>query len=326
MQNYIPKFKKLINSNEIFVERALPTKGTIAITRGEKVEPFSKLGMAKLSYSKMKLPLNLSISGGKKADSYFYTNEKIGSVGFKPIYAPFDGQLVKDSNNYYFQQDPRDYWLLAGVWGEVIDIVDNFSVLLKTQAIDVPFVACTNVSFAGELIVFPNPNELLEMQYLEKFSKDVYGKVVYSGDHAGFNLIKRAIELGAGGVICGSASRETLNYAKQHEFFLGLFTGFGKLFTSDLIFDFLNDISSRYVFVHGDDGILRIPMPEKLPISPKDAPLTVLEKGILVQILEKPHFGRVGKVGSVQGREVYVILSQTNEEIKVMLPNLVSIE
>ena len=61
---FIPILKKVTMNNDVLVERALPKKGELVATPGEVVEPFAKLGMAKVSYGVLPLKSSLKINKG----------------------------------------------------------------------------------------------------------------------------------------------------------------------------------------------------------------------------------------------------------------------
>lgn len=329
---FIPIIKKTMKNNEVLVERALPKKGELVATPGERVEPFAKLGMAKVSYGVLPLKSSLKISKGKEVGDYFYTGDTIGKVGGKRVVAPFDGTLIKKkSGNFSLNQEDRDFWLLAGVWGEVISVVEKSSALIKTQTLDIHLAACTNFSYSGELIVFPNPTELLEMQYLQKFSKDPFGKVIYTGDYISLNIAKKAVQLGVTGLIAGSADREAFIFAKQNNLFVGAISGFGHIPTPDFIYSILNGVTNRYIFLQGDKGVLRIPVPEKFNTketrtSSYTGQLRKVKKGLLVQVFDTPYFGWVGRVSAVKGEDIYVMLDEVSEPVKVKVPNILALE
>jgi hypothetical protein len=331
---YVPIIRKVMKNNDLLVERSLPKTGELVAAVGEKVEPFTKLGMAKVSYGQLPLAKNLKVTNGRESGSYFYTGDIIGKLGRKKIIAPFDGTLLKikdKDKGFVFQQEDRDYWLLAGVWGEVVDVIEKTAALVKTQTMDVHLAICTRDSYSGELIVFPNPSELLEMQYLQRYSKDPFGKVIYVGDHISLKVAKKAADLGIGGLICGSVDREALAFAKRKGMFLGAISGFGTIPTPDYIFDILKEVTTRYVFLHGNKGLLRIPVSK--PYDPKEVKaniytgqLRALKKGLLVQIFEEPYFGWVGQVHSVQDDDVQVIIDEGRDPVKIKIPNLISLE
>ncbi len=328
---FVPIIKKITKSNDVLIERVLPRKGELDAVIGTSVEPFAKLGITKVTYGKLPIASSLKIVKGKSVGTYFYTGDIVGKVGKKKVVAPFDGYLEQMPNGFVFRQEERDFWLLSGVWGVVHDVVDGHSVLLKTQIIDIHLSVSTEISYAGELIVFPNPSELLEMQYLEKFSKDSFGKVIYVGHHINTDVVTKAAELGVAGLLAGSVDREAVALAKRYNIFLGAISGFGSIPTPEYIFEFLKDISNRYVFFQGGRGILRIPVSK--PFTEKEVKsntysgqLRKLKKGLKVQILEDPHFCWVGEVSSVQEDGVYVILDEVQDPVKVKIPNILALE
>lgn len=327
--------KKILVRKNIIFERALPVEGELAVSVGDSVQPFDKLGVAKVSYKDFELPENFSPERSTIENSFYYYGEKIGKVGLRRILAPFDGQLdeVKNPNgqviNYVFTEEKRDYWLLSGVWGEVKNIKKGWSVLLEASCVDIPLVAAVGEDIAGELLVFPNPEEALEMQYLEKFSKDVKGKIIYVGTYLNPDVLKRAKELGVGGVIAASADRSTVTYAKKANIFLGLFTGFGHMETANETFDVIKEISSRYVFVLSSKNILRIPIPRESPFfemektSKKQKNFGSAKLGSRIQVFSDPYFGWTGEITKVQNDIIHVKLDESGEEVEVNYPNFI---
>jgi hypothetical protein len=327
----IPLVQKISKKNDVFIERVLPKKGELDAPTGKKVEPFTRLGITKVSYGRLPLGHSVRITDKRAPDALFYTGETIGKVGGKKIVAPFDGLLIKNDSGYVLEQEERDFWLLAGVWGEVVDSVDKYSVVLKTQVVDVHFAAYTEGSYDGELIVFPNPSELLEMQYLERYSKDSFGKIIYTGNYVNSAMVEKAADLGVAGIVAGSTEKEAFVKAKRLGIFLGSISGFGKIPTPGPVYEFLKDISNRYVFLNGNTGILRVPVSATFSdneISPEtySGTLRELKEGIMVQIFEEPYFGWVGKVSSVQGYDVYVILDDVRDPVKIKIPNIMALE
>ena len=326
MKRLVPRLAKLVYSKDIFMERPLPLKGTLNVKVGEIVEPITKLGMTKISTAVAHIPSNLQFAKGKFESGFVYTGERIGRSGLKRVIAPFDGYISKMDQGYVLTQEPKEYWVLSGVWGEVVKKVENQSVLIKTQCIDVKLAICTEKYISGEFIVFPNPSNLLQMQYLENFAKDVYGKIIYLGEFAPYDAVVRAAELGVGALIAGSADRVSFEYAKSKNMILGLINGFGNLETPSYVFDVIKEVASRYIFVMGQTGTLRIPVPsldkEPTPVSQ----LVELVEGIRVQVLQKPYYGMTGTISSVQNSTVYVNLSGANEPVQITLPNILAID
>ncbi|HLC93564.1 MAG TPA: hypothetical protein VJG85_00945 [Patescibacteria group bacterium] len=328
---YIPTIAKPKQKNDVLIERALPTVGNVTAKVGDNVEPFTRLGMSKISYEKTVLGEDFKPVKHKREGSYFYQEEKIGSIGFSKVLAPYNGYLVKEGKDYVFKQEERDYWLLSGAWGEVTGVVKDISVLIRTQNVDLSFVACTRQNIQGELIVFPNPTEILVKEYLENFSKNINGKIIYVGNYLSSEVVERAIDLKAAGLIAGGADRSTFTYAKENAIFIGLFVGFGHCQVPSNLFEVLKNVSNRFVFVQGGNKLLRIPVPEKfgsdvLKQSSSQGILREVKKGLNVLVLQKPYFGVKAEVDRVSGNSIFVRFPEKDEILEVKIPNVLSLE
>ena len=329
MNLYVPVVKKLIYNNEALIERSLPKDGYINVSVGDVVEPSDKLGTCKITYEIVELGPKFKPVKKKGVGSHFEAGMLVGSVGRSKFMAPFNGFLESENSGWIYRSEERDYLLLPGVWGEVIDISNNRSVLLKTQAVSVHMPISTDHFRSGELVVFPNPSDILTVQYFNNFIKSIGGKVVYVGNTITRELVNRAKEVNVGALLAGSASREVYDFAVQNGVALGLFTGFGNIDTPEYIYDFLNDITSRYVFFHGDKNSLQIPVPKENDLKPYTKPKSILKylkKGMLVQILSSEHFGAIGLVDRVSKSSIFVKLHSNDEVVEVKYPNVVAVE
>lgn len=328
---YIPTIKKILYTNNVLIERPLPAVGKINITKGEHTEPFTRLGMSKISYKQMVLPENLKFPKGKLLKNFFYSGEILGKVSKKNVLAPFDGYIEEQNGRYILKEEDKVFWLLAGVWGEISSLHDDKSVLIKTQTTDIHLTATNDLSVSGELIVFPNPSEILEMQYLEKFEKYAFGKILYVGNYASLEVVEKAIDLGVVGILAGGADRPSFILAKRAKVFLGLFSGFGKAPTPKPVFEVLKEVSNRYVFIHGEKNLLRIPMPTQfdeamLKQNELKSILKTVDAGVKVQVLQDPYFGYLGVVDSIKGSSIFVRLDENQEIFEVQVPNIICIE
>src|SRR3989304_5883384 len=162
---YAPILKRIKYLDNVLVERALPVKGFTSVKEGDVVEPFTKLGMAKVSFSKIMLPDKIKMTREFSNKMFITTKKEIGRVGFKKVLAPFDGYLTKENGVFIFQEETRDYWLLSGVWGQVVSVVKDNSVLVRTQVIGRNAARGRKVSVRGRRRVLPTPPDTLEMHY-----------------------------------------------------------------------------------------------------------------------------------------------------------------
>ncbi len=221
--------------------------------------------------------------------------------------------------------------LLSGVWGIVEDIVPDQAALIRTFAVDLHLLVSTAPYIEGELIVFPNPSDLIQKQYFDKFSYSLEDKVVYTGNNVSLDILKIAESYGVAGILTGGCNRKTFDYARERNLFLGLFSGFGNSRTPDIIFDVLNDLSTRTVFVSGEERYVRIPVSPEFDVKEwfghhkPDVVFRDIKRGSRVLVLQNPWFGESGHVLEIVGGVVIVKLSGIGNTIEVNIPNIFAI-
>jgi hypothetical protein len=326
----VPRIKKVVESNNVYMERVLPNPGHIHAKIGDEVKPFDHIGSCSISHSLMKFPKKFKPSKKKSDKQYVPFGSKLGSVDKETITAPFNGHLFKDtdSGKYLFKEIESKYSLLAGVWGNIDKISEGHSVLIKTQLMDMQLVASTKKYFTGELIVFPNPWHTLEKYYLTEFVAGAGGKIIYVGNTVDVELLVEAQRLGVGGILAGSCNKETFTFAKSRDINLGIFTGFGMIDTPSEVFDYLKTVSNRFVIFQGEKNLLRVPIPEPTEKSKKTSVenvLVELEKDMRVFLLEKNYFGQVASVDNVGESSIFVKLPKAKNPVEIHLPNFLAL-
>ena len=330
-----PIIRKIVENKTVMVERYLPSKGNLFVQKGDKLEPFQKLGDCMHSLNTVYFPNDFEPVKFLREKVYFQKGNPLGKIGAKKISAEENGYMSFDAatGEYFFEEMPVKYTLLSGLWGEVSDVVPESSVLIKTTVTEVDLVACTNTFSFGELVVFPNPTEILEKFYLESFVKTTEGKIVYVGHYADVDTIRKAHDLKISAILAGSADPVGFSFAKSVNMGLGVLSGFGKLETPDHIYKLFNSVAYRHVFFHGDLGVLRIPMSgesdENAAVKKKKAPFKVIKKvtkGQKVQVLQKPHFGKMGIIDRVSVSSIFVRFDNELGPVEIDLPNFYIIE
>jgi hypothetical protein len=350
---FAPLLKKLVEKNETYIERCLPVPGNLFVKEGDPVRPFDRLGECVFSQKQAVYQKDLKPFKLKNSSQFYYKGSNLGKIGKTAITTPFNGSLTKKDDSYVFNAADDRYILLSGVWGTVHKVTENRAVLIKTQTRDLLLSASTQVSISGELVVFPNPMEILEKFYLESFSKSNEGKIVYVGHFADMEVVKRAVEMGAAAILAGSAYKETFNYAKSKRLGFGLISGFGKLETPEPIYKLLSIIAYRYVFLDGEKNVLRIPhsmddmviaeenkkkkenkkIVKKAKTAKKELVTSVapditiskpplireVVKGIDVVCLQAPNFGKIGTVDSVTQSSIFVKFGSEKAVVEIRL-------
>lgn len=328
----IPIAQKINNTNKFLIERVLPDIGSVFVQKGDRVEPFSRVGETKISNFMQKIDKNLTLT--KSVNSFIAKGveigeQKISSFKKKKVYAPYNGFIRSvGDGTYLFEQEKLHYTLLSGVWGEVQEVVENKAVLIQAPSTIVYCAVSTPFDAEGELVVLPNPSELLEDPYFNNFTKEVAGKIIYSGYFIKLENLKRAIELGVKGIIAGGCDKVSLDYAKQKNFALMSISGYGRIPTPVSIYDLFNSVSNRYIFLRGKAGELYIPADSPFLDSKEKAKkdfFVELKNDMIVQILERPYFGWMGVVESFDDSKISVRLLNGVEVITVMPTNLLSL-
>jgi hypothetical protein len=326
---YVPLVKKTIYKEGILVERALPHEGKITVSVGDTVEPSDKLGTCKVVHEIVKLGDKFKVNKREDGSNYYANEALVGSLGRNKFYAPFSGLLEKSPEGHIFKSEEKDYWLLPGVWGKIKDISQNRSVLIETQTVDIHIPVNCGKRLSGELVVFPNPSEMLAVQYFSNYLKTPEGKVVYVGNHVSLELIKNAQEKKVKAVLAGSAAKDAYDFAVENNISLGLFLGFGSMNAPDIIFNFLNEVSNRNVLMDTEKNLLQVPVPADGNYEAYQKPSKILKytrKGMTVQVLNSENFGQLGEVDRISKSGIFVKLHENNEEVKVLPPNLLIIE
>ncbi len=324
-----PIIRKVTQKERCLVERVLPIEGGFSVETGTAVEPFNHLGECRFSQNKLELPKGFKPSNFKTNTRFYYYGCLLGKIGKEKIVAPFDGNMEMDSQKrYIFSENEKNYPLLAGVWGIVKSIRQNKSVLLETQVKDLLLAACSDVHTSGELVVFPNPTDILKRSYLENFAKGIKGKVIYIGHFVELDVLQKAYDMQASAVLSGSAHKDAFDFAKDNNFAFGLISGFGNIKTPESVYKFLSSISFRYVFFDGDQNILRIPVRSEDILKEEGLKPLIkqVEAGMGIQVLQDPYFGWVGTVDRICESSIFVRFGVDKNSVEVRVPNFLIIE
>lgn len=327
----VPVIKRIKQNSKCFVERTLPVEGNISVSAGDRVEPFDHLGDCLFSQRELVLPKSFKPHALKTDKRYYYAGSLLGKTHSNKVFAPYDGNLSLHEKSYTFEEIDKRCVVLSGVWGVVKSVYNKRSVLLETQMKDILFSASTKVQASGELVVFPNPTDVLKRSYLENFAKGIKGKIVYIGHYVGLDVVERAYEMEASAVIAGSTHREVFDFAKNHNFPLGIISGFGKIKTPDSVYKMLSSVSYRYVFFEGDKNLLRIPIPLEVSTIPnpnreKLEPIKHVDLGMTVQVFQDPYFGWIGVVDRACESSIFVKFGIDKNSVEIRSPNFFILE
>lgn len=322
-----PVYKNIQYYEEIYLERSLPNKGKILVSSDEKIYSYTKIGYSKNSNKELIIPKILKFNSKLKNKRFIKSGDLLAWKKNNYLFAPFDGYLEDREEVKVLVKHQEDHWVLAGVSGTIEKILPSRSCLIKTSGFKIKFVETSIHEVEGELRVLPNPSELIEIDFMEKYIKNGQGRVVYTGDYLRKSLLEKAIEVGCEGLICGSCDRDTLLYAKQNNFFVGILSGFGRIPTYSKTFELLKQFDSKYVIVRDASNEIFISSENTFKKSESliQNPFVFLKKGMKVVCLDYPYFGWEGEVLDIESRFVSVKISKNNEEIKLFPSDLIAL-
>jgi hypothetical protein len=333
----IPVVRKIKENPSCFIERVFPVEGSWNVKEGDFVEPFNPLGESRFSQNEVRFPEDFKPHNFKNEKKFYYSESLLGKVGKEKIYAPFDGNLAINEGGFFtYHESERKYVLLSGVWGTVKSLHEKKSALIEAQTKDILFATGVEKHVSGELVVFPNPSDILKRSYLENFVKGVKGKTIYIGDFVGLDVVEKAFEMGTSALIAGSAHSEAMDFAKENNFAVGIFSGFGRIRTPEEIYKFLSSVSYRYVFFEGDKNILRVPVKaedlkgvETIAGDSDTGSEDILKEvasGMRVQVFQEPYFGWTGVVDSVEESCIFVKFGLNDNSVRIKIPNFLILE
>jgi len=322
-----PVYKNIEYLDDIYLERCLPNKGKILVTEGETIYPYTKLGYSKNSIREVLIPNYLKLNSKLRNKKFVKSGDLLAHHENNYLFAPFDGFLEDRGGIRVLVKHQEDFWLLSGISGKVSKIVPSKSCLIQTSGFKFKFFATSISGTEGELKVLPNPSELIELHFLERYIKNGTGQIVYTGDYLRKSMLEKAIEIGCEGVICGSCDRETLLYAKQNNFFVGILSGFGRIPTPEKTFELLKTINSKYALVL--DSTLEMFVASENILKNKNilikTPFVFLKNGMDVICLDYPYFGWEAEVLKIEQENISVKIKKNKEEIKLTPSDLIAL-
>lgn len=197
--------------------------------------------------------------------------------------------------------------------GEVVEVLPGEGVRMKTTGAFIQGIFGIGGEGVGELrVVAEGPDTLLEPSSL---TDDVAGCVIVVGAQATYELIMKAREKGAVGIVAGGISdadlRRILGYdlgvAITGSEDLGITVivteGFGRLGIAKRTFDLFKQMEGRKASINGATqiraGVLRpeiiVPHTDR-SFERGDVMARGLEPGMVIRVIRSPYFGRLGKV------------------------------
>ncbi len=312
----VPVLNKYIKSKNTFVERKLPNPGRLFVKKGDKVNSFDQIG--ETTYIKEREEITYTGKVLRSVGDRVYSGDVI-AVGKKYLIKKLEykttisGRIKEiDTKNKKVTIEglSKRFTLISGVSGEVMETLNEQSVLIKTKAMLAKVVAGSGKEVAGQLLVLGDGSSNTVEE--NAVTNAVLGKIVVAR-LMGLSAIKKAQALGAIGFILGGV--EYLDFKKlvQEEVSLLVVEGFGSFPINSYFFDYLKTIQDKFCILRTYENMFLVPEEENFGIDVQSPDFRYFEKevkvGDLVQVFRRSHYTQVGKIVEIGDETLKVDLS-----------------
>lgn len=327
---------RVAKRTEIRKERRLPLKGEVLVKVGETVKAETVVARTelpgnvqtvnvanKLSILPEDIHRHMLVKVGDWAEQGTCIAESRSFFGlFKSrCLMPVSGTIESISDitgQVIVREKPIPVEVNAYIDGEIVEIFENEGVAVRNIATFVQGIFGIGGEAIGTLeVVASSPDEVIKPESLDQKHR---GKIILAGSLITIDVLNRAKEVGAKGIIAGGIGdadlRKILGYdlgvaitgSEEIGLTVVVTEGFGKMTMAHRTFDLLASRAGMKASISGATqiraGVIR---PEVvIPLDGSDGkgdpgeadgkPSTGLVVGSPVRIIREPYFGRIGKV------------------------------
>lgn len=334
-------------------QRILPLKGNVLVKKGDKVT--SNDLVAETFLPGNVLPMNLANKLGVSANLVLeYLKVKPGQIlakgdiiaenkgmfglGFfkTKVASPIDGEVesISQHTGQILLREPKiPVQIKAFVDGIIVEVIPDEGVVIENKSAYIQGIFGIGGETTGiiKVLVKDGTQELNE-SLIDASCKD---KLIVGGSMVTLKAIKKAIEVGVNGIICGGIDDQDIKALLGYDIGVAITgyekigvsilitEGFGNIKMADKTYELLKRFDGKHASMHGKTqiraGVIR---PEVIiPIDFKEDELIVteasmptLEPGTLIRIIRQPNFGRIGKVTGLP-EELHTVESETKVRI-----------
>ena len=326
---------KVKQTIEVTKERRLPVSGNVLVKKGETLSHDKIVAEAFLAGDPyvVKVAIYLQIEPNeimdymvKKVGDRVDENEPVAKYrGFfglvkKDVNSPVKGiieTISEGSGQVIIRGDPIPVSLDAYIPGEVIQVNENEGVVIETKAALIQGIFGVGGETHGPLKILVNsPREVLTAELVTPECK---GCILVGGSQVTLDAIRKAVEVGASGVVAGGVGHidlkdfmgRDLGVAITGQEKLGITLiiteGFGKMNMSDMTFKLLQKFDGELTHINGTTqiraGVMRpeiiIPHKEIIDADAVEELTHGMVPGTPIRIIREPYFGGIGKVVSL---------------------------
>ena len=215
-----------------------------------------------------------------------------------------------------FREPPVPVEVTAYIDGEIVEVIPDEGVVVESKGALIQGIFGLSGEVNARLTVIATaPDQILEPAHLLPEHK---GRIVVGGARATLAALRRAIELGIAGVVCGGFAYQDVKDLLGYDVGVavtgteGLATtlvvteGFGDIAMARGTFELLTSLDGRRASINGATqiraGVIRpeVMVPEEEGRAAEAAAETGgLEIGAPVRCIRAPYFGRIGTVSAL---------------------------
>lgn len=295
-------------------ERLLPQRGEVVVNPGQEVSPVQVVARTQQATRFRIVPASelwgiapdevekhLIIQEGQEVHAGDPLLRRKRMMGSQMLESPVDGYFYGLNNGRIILQQHEWHELRALVQAKVVNAIPNRGVVLEVIGTQIQGVWGSGKEGSGKLKILSETEHGFLTQ--DQIKEEIEGKVAVAGVLDQAELLTSLQRAGAGGLIIGSISAESLQWARKASFPIIVTDGIGKQGMSRHIFFLIGKHAEGDVALFAREfdywgnrpeiiipheistGMLQTP-PEYQPLAP----------GQMVRMLRAPYTGQTGQV------------------------------
>lgn len=352
--------------------RRLPIRGEVLVKEDEEIEFHTDVAttfipgdpyMVKAALLLGVEPVELSdfivkkVGDNVKKDEVLAQYNVLFGLFKRVVISPVDGtveNVSKLTGRIIIRSSPQPLNISAYIPGRVVKVVPEEGAIIENICAFVQGIFGIGGESHGKIrVLVDSPDKQLTIDMISKENK---GDLIVGGSYVTIDAIKKAINLGVAGIVCGGVDFEVvmeligeeIGIAITGEEEIGLTfiitEGFGKMKMSQRTFDLFKDYDGYQASINGTTqiraGVIRpeIIIPHKKDLRSFDKFINQVESddeikkgmasGTIIRVIREPYFGEIGVIRRLPielqkvetGSHVRVLIVDTEDGRTVVVP------
>lgn len=317
----LPIKRRMIEREEVLIERRLIAPGKMLVRVGDKVEASETIGTAEVSSGLREIDLASMFGVSPKdvekgflkevgqavhhGETIFRVKKMLG-LRSEEYNSPVEGQISEVRDGVIgIRSNPTEVSLAAGFTGTIDKVDEGEGATILSTATTVRGVTGFGKLHFGEIKVVGRGTDMLLPQDLDS---DCSERIVVGGALLATDTIEKALAIGVVGLVTSGINfREASSFGSREKAGLGLLIleGYGLHRFDKEILDRLQELDGHYAALNGEESLLLVGAPghgRKIT----GQPWRELKVGDTVRVVIGPELGRIGKVGKIGGEDEVV--------------------